>query len=187
MGYTTDFDGQITIASRSTLTKEQIADLFGAGVHGGTGLNPHEIAYLKRFAATRRMKRKLGPYYCGSGFAGQDNGPDIIDYNDSPHRQPNLWCQWVPNEDGTALVWDQGEKFYDAELWMAYLIDTFLRPGARLQEELKNPISGRWYAPEFQHFTFDHSLNGTVWAQGEDFNDRWKLVVENNDVTVNHL
>ncbi len=31
--------------------------------------------------------------------------------------------------------------------------------------------------------TLDHVLNGTIDAQGEDANDRWRLIVTNNVVT----
>ena len=41
--------------------------------------------------------------------------------------QPGLWCQWVPNASGTAIVWDEGEKFYYYIEWIKYLIEHFLR------------------------------------------------------------
>lgn len=37
----------------------------------------------------------------------------ILDYNDPPAGQPGLWCQWEVSEDGTAIKWDEEEKFYD--------------------------------------------------------------------------
>lgn len=162
MGYTTDFDGSVSVMPP---------------------LNPHEIAYLRKFAESRRMHRNNGPYYIGTGAFGQDREPDIIDYNEPPPPQPGLWCQWVPTDDGTAIIWDGGEKFYEADEWMRYIIDTFLRPGAALAEDLARPIPGRVYPDELIHFTFDHVLNGTIYAQGEDCDDRWRLVVTDNTVT----
>ena len=43
-------------------------------------------------------------------------------------EQPGLWCQWVPSSDGTEIAWDEGEKFYNYEEWMQYLLDHFLTP-----------------------------------------------------------
>jgi len=116
MGYTTDFEGSVTVEPP---------------------LNEAEIAFLKKFNDTRRMNRKKGPYYVdGGGFAGQDQEEDIIDFNSPPRGQPGLWCQWVPTEDGTQLEWDGGEKFYESVKWMQYIIDHFLKPGAIAAAEL---------------------------------------------------
>lgn len=116
MGYTTDFDGQITVEPP---------------------LNAEEAHYLNLFAGTRRMKRGNGPYYVlGTGDFGQGSDPDIQSYNEPPEGQPGLWCQWVPTEDGTAIEWDGNEKFYHAAEWMQYLIDHFLKAGALAAEAL---------------------------------------------------
>lgn len=159
MGYTTDFEGRVTIEPP---------------------LNPHEVAYLRHFNQTRRMRRHNGPYYLGTGFHGQDHQPDIIDYNSPDPTQPGLWCNWTPTDDGTGIEWDGGEKFYNSVEWMQYLINTFLRPGADLQRELAKPNIGRCYPTEFAHFTFDHIVNGRIEAQGEDGDDVWALVVDDN-------
>ena len=154
MGYTTEFDGEISIEPP---------------------LNEHEVSYLERFAGTRRMHRRKGPYYVdAAGFAGQDHEEDVLDYNSPPIGQPGLWCQWIPEQNGRVLEWDQGEKFYESEAWMAYLIDHFLKPGAEAQ---------RHGLPEFEHFTFDHVLNGVIYAQGEEPDDVWRLIVNDNEVT----
>jgi len=55
----------------------------------------------------------------------------IEDFNDERHEDskfPGVWCQWKPNEDGTAIVWDQNEKFYEYIAWMKYLIEHYLKP-----------------------------------------------------------
>lgn len=165
MGYTTVFNGQVRI---------------------DPPLNPDEIHYLRQFSKTRRMHRRNGPYYLGTGFLGQDHESDIIDYNAPPIGQPELWCKWTPTEDGHALEWDGSEKFYDPVQWMTYVIDTFLKPGAALQAELAANVpavrQGRWYAPQFDAFTFDHVLNGRILAQGEEPGDVWTLRVVDNVV-----
>jgi hypothetical protein len=148
MGYTTEFDGRIEIVPP---------------------LNGEEIAYLNLFAGTRRMDREEGPYHAeDDGDFGQSRAPGIRDYNRPPAGQPNLWCNWVPTDDGTAIEWNGGEKFYDASEWMAYIIDHFLKPGA---------------AAPLPFLQKNHTLNGTIDAQGEDRNDRWLLVVEDNRVS----
>lgn len=153
MGYTTDFYGSVEITPP---------------------LNETERAYLRKFAETRRMNRSNGPYFVdGNGDFGQGNGPDVIyNYND-PDTQPGLWCQWTPTEDGAAIEWDGREKFYESEAWMIYIIDHFLKPGAE---------ASKTDDPQFASFTFDHVVNGTIEAQGEDNDDKWRLVVEDNVV-----
>jgi hypothetical protein len=163
MGYSTEFEGSVEIVPP---------------------LNGHEIAYLRKFAETRRMLRDLGPYFVdGSGLRGQGDDVDIRDHNANPPEQAGLWCNWEPAEDGTAIEWNGAEKFYNAEDWMTYLISTFLEPGATVQGEMASPVPGRHYPPAFEHFTFDHAVNGTIDAQGDDPDDRWRLIVTDNIVT----
>lgn len=150
MGYTTEFYGRIEIVPP---------------------LNKEEIEYLTKFSNTRRMKRKLGPYYVdGSGFKGQGNDPDIQGFNGPPDGQPSLWCQWIPTEDGKYIEWDGGEKFYEADQWMKYIIDHFIG---------SSPI-----AIDKLPFLQCHLCNGEIEAQGEERDDQWVLIVENNVVKV---
>jgi len=149
MGYTTEFSGSISI---------------------NPPLNQQEIEFLRKFNETRRMDRRNGPYHVeGSGF-GRGDDTDVIDQNRPPAGQPGLWCQWVPTDDGTAIEWDGGEKFYDSLEWMRYLIDHFLKPGA-----LAHGIVDGLQA--------NHICNGTIKAQGEEMDDRWKLIVTDNQVS----
>lgn len=142
MGYTTDFTGGFSL---NVPLKKGIKD------------------YLVSFADTRRMKRRLGPefgiegefYIKGKGFKGQDDDESVVDHNKPPITQPSLWCQWVPNEEGTAIVWDGGEKFYEYENWIIYIVKNFLAPNGYI-------------------------LNGTVSWQGEDDEDFGELVMIDN-------
>ncbi len=105
MGYTTEFEGVVTI---------------------DPPLNEKEVEYLNKFSETRRMVRRNGPYYIGGkGDFGQAREEDVIDYNKPPDGQPGLWCQWVASNDGTTIEWDFGEKFYHAAAWMEYIIEHF--------------------------------------------------------------
>ena len=90
MGYSTEFDGSVSIAPP---------------------LNAHEIAYSRKFAASRRMDRARGHYFVDdSGPLGQGHDDDIRDSNKPPAGQPGLWCWREPAKDGTALKWNGVEK-----------------------------------------------------------------------------
>lgn len=154
MGYTTDFGGSFKL---------------------NKPLRPEHRNYLAVFATTRRMRRNakltmtrpdparevaglpVGPY--GGYFVGEggDFGPDVLSHNHPPTGQPGLWCQWVPNADGTEIEWDGGEKFYEYTAWLQYLILNFLKP-------------------------WGYGLDGEVTWQGEDSSDMGKLVVKRNIV-----
>jgi len=177
MGYTTDFEGSLTISKPLTQKQTQ---------------------YINRLAETRRMKRdvnKLMEIYKGKhgnpfakdktnanevygfdgeffadddGQFGQNQCPSIIDYNCPPGQkgfaqghvekgQPGLWCQWRITEDGEELEWDGGEKFYNYIEWLKYLIKMFFIPWGR-------------------------QLNGEILWYGEDRDDFGKIKVRNNEV-----
>jgi len=156
MGYTTDFEGSFELDHP---------------------LTPEHKAYLTQFSETRRMRRdsgkaaafpdpireavglpigKEGEYFVGGkGSFGQDHDKSILDYNDPPVSQPGLWCQWVPTEDGTGIVWNGSEKFYHYKSWIVYIIENFLKP-------------------------WGYVVNGTVTWQGEVSNDKGIMIVVNN-------
>lgn len=143
MGYTTDFSG------RFELNKP---------------LTPKMQEFLTRFNETRRMARNVegfgieGEFYVfGKGSFGQDNEPNVIDFNKAPRTQPGLWCQWTPSSDGKGIEWDGGEKFYAYTEWLVYLIHKVLAPNG-------------------------YVLNGTVQWQGEDTGDVGEIIVEDNRV-----
>ena len=107
MGYTTFFDGSITISPP---------------------LSPEEIEFLNTFSDSRRMNRKNGPYFVdGTGMKDDD----VINHNSPDPSQPSLWCNWISSEDGSMIVWDGGEKFSEAEAWMDYIVNHFVGPTPR--------------------------------------------------------
>lgn len=158
MGYYTDFSGKFNL---------------------NKPLAENHAAYLRKFSETRRMKRDVsilgnmpdpvresvglsvgydGGYFVGgSGYAGQERDASILEYNHPPAGQPGLWCQWVPNGDGSAIVWDDGEKFYDYVEWIEYLVEHFLKP-------------------------WGYVLNGKVKWYGESDNDRGLIEIIDNVV-----
>ena len=64
----------------------------------------------------------------------------------------------MPNEEGTAIAWDGGEKFYGYVEWIAYLIEHFLEP-------------------------WGYKVNGTVEWDGEERGDIGRIRVEDNMVS----
>ncbi len=161
MGYTTDFRGQFNLDK--PLTQE------------------HK-SYLELFARTRRMKRSAdaaeklddpiriaaglpigdeGAYFVGAtdefGQDTQRKDKSVLDHNEPPAGQPSLWCQWIPNCDGTAIEWDGGEKFYEYTTWIKYIIENFLKP-------------------------WGYVLSGEVEWRGESWDDRGFIIVEENKV-----
>lgn len=160
MGYYTEFDGEFRVSPP---------------------LRPEHATYLRAFSRTRRMKRDSlntslrsdpvregvslpvgdeGAYFVGEeGFKGQDIGPDVINSNIPPVGQPGLWCQWIPTEDCTAIVWDGGEKFYGYIEWIKYLIAHFLKP-------------------------WGYTLNGEVYWEGEERDDAGIIRIEHDMVRV---
>jgi len=83
-------------------------------------------------------------------------------FNREDHREedkgyPGIWCQWVPNDDGTAIVWDEGEKFYEYIEWIKYLITNILEPRG-------------------------YELNGKVHWDGEESEDKGYIIVTKNKV-----
>lgn len=129
MGYTTDFSGSLSFDKP---------------------LTANQITYIQSFNGIRHMNRdeeivktfkdpireavglpigKGGEYYVGSiadGQCGQKDDGSILDYNGMAEKAlPGLWCKWTVSDDGTELLWDEGEKFYNYVEWLQYLIKNF--------------------------------------------------------------
>lgn len=159
MGYTTYFSGNVKI---------------------DPPLNADEISYLKDFQNTRRRHRTNGPLFIGdTENSGQGAADDVLNNNSPDPDQPGLWCQWTPTDDGTTLVWDEGEKFYHAAEWMKYLVENLLAPSA-----VDYLIDHGTEDPRLVNFTCGHTVNGEIEADGEESDDFWKLIVDDNVVMV---
>ena len=162
MGYHTEFSGSFAVTP---------------------ALKPEHIEYLRLFSRTRRLGRNAskaaalhdpvreaaglpigekGAYFTGgTGFYGQDRDPSVLDSNHAPLGQPGLWCMWTPSDDGTAIEWDGGEKFYNYTEWMAYILEHFIKP-------------------------WGYTLNGGVTWDGEERGDLGLIAIEDNAMTVKH-
>lgn len=85
----------------------------------------------------------------------------INDFSDERHegsKYPGIWCQWIIADDDK-LEWDGGEKFYNYVEWLEYLIKNYFN-------------------------VWDVKLNGTIKWQGESMDDRGKIIVENNNISI---
>jgi len=142
-------------------------------------LKPEHASYLNAFAETRRMRRDPakagqlpdphrlavglpigdeGAYFTGgTGDFGQGHDASVLDGNRPPRGQPGFWCQWVPDEHGTAIQWNGAERFYHYVEWLEYLTVHFLGP-------------------------WGYVLNGQVQWQGEDAEDRGTISMQDNEV-----
>lgn len=129
-------------------------------------LSPAMKEFVDKLAQTRRMKRNVSSIYGEEGEFYVDDPSDseanILDGNKPPSTQPGLWLQWIYDEEGQAFGWDQGEKFYNYVEWLEYLIKKVLAPNG-------------------------YVLNGEVKWQGEDMDDRGKIIVKDNVVTTTEL
>ena len=138
--------------------------------------------YINKFSSIRHMKRdaeKIKEIYpnwekeCflknlgidGEFFIGGDGvygrvDKSILDNNRPGGSCPELWCQWIIDDNGD-LAWDGGEKFYGYVEWLEYLIKCFFEPCG-------------------------YVLNGEVEFQGEDEDDFGIIKVKENKVDVSY-
>ncbi len=162
MGYTTDFDGAFELDKPLTPEHYNYLTAFGDIRHFRRDTDKlQDMSDPKREAVGLPLGRD-GEFYIGSetlGFMGQVRDASTIDYNNPPPSQPGLWCQWIPTEDGVAIEWDGGEKFYSYVEWLQYIIENFLKP-------------------------WGYVLNGTVRWRGENFDDIGVISVIDNQIKV---
>lgn len=183
MGYTTDFWGQFDLTPQ--LSTEQREYLRAFNETRRMARDEEKAALLPdpvREAVGLPVGHEGAYFVGGQGFMGQGGDDSVVEYNEAPGMtkwrypdeeydrylarrqeaiengaQPGLWCQWTPNDDGTAIVWDGGEKFYDYVEWIEYIIRNFLKPWGIV-------------------------ANGDVEWQGEEPADRGRIQVRDNVV-----
>lgn len=170
MGYHTEFEGQFNLDRSLSPEHKAYLERFAKTRH-----MLWNESQLPSIPDPVREAAKLPPGLFGIYFTGitdtsisdtssTHNGkpayhPALLNYNLVPAGVPGLWCQWIPDQNGTAIEWDQGEKFYNYIEWLQFLIQHFLSPWGYL-------------------------LNGKVQWRGEDPTDRGTIEVQNNDVIV---
>jgi hypothetical protein len=155
MGYSTDFEGSFEFSKPLTVAQYKYLVKFAETRHVKKFLKMTETLPSKELKELNDLGLDIGlacEYYLG------DRG-EVKDSNVPPATQPGLYCQWVPNEDGTELQWDGGEKFYHYVEWLEYYIKNFFN---------------RW----------DIKLNGKVEFWGERGGDHGFIIVNDNVVSV---
>ena len=93
-------------------------------------------------------------------FASQDmDKRSIVNHNYPPMTQPGLWNHWVCNDEGTEILWDEGEKFYEYIPWINYIIKNFIIP-------------------------WGYKLNGKIEYQGEEWGDNGFIIIVDNNINI---
>lgn len=151
MGYTTDFSGHFDLDKPLSLAHFNYLTAFAEVRHMKRDFSIEVVADAKRLAVGLSAGKE------GKFYIGGNESASLIDYNIPPDDCPGLWCQWVPNEDGTIIQWDCNEKFYNYVEWIEFIIKYFLEP-------------------------WGYILNGEVRWRGEEFDDIGTIICENNKV-----
>lgn len=189
MGYTTEFEGGFSLSRTLTEEELNYINKFSETRRMKRDVNKlyelHKGEHGNPFLPYDQTYGNEGEYFVGGNdHAGQDDDESIIDYNvppGSPERekdenfnqywtrkqlailggecQPGLWCQWIVSDEGEALIWDGGEKFYNYIEWLKYLINHFFSNWGVL-------------------------LNGKMEWYGEDRDDIGLIIVKDNEVIV---
>jgi len=192
MGYTTDFEGRLEFDKPLTTEQREYINLLSSTRRMKRDVGKLMKLYKGEFGNPFALPRTPetiyghdGEYFAkDDGNSGQTEDESIIDYNCPPGQQkydstadfsarweenkrltlegkcqPGLWCQWVIDSDGYALQWDGNEKFYNYIEWLKYLINHFFEP---------------WGV----------KLNGVIEWEGEDSNDKGKIIVNDNVVKI---
>lgn len=168
MGYTTYFNGTVKIEPQLTDELKNYLNKFAEVRH----MKRDNVKLHERFKNQVKKDEMItyahgldgqygveGEYFIGGeGDYGQMADSTVVNQNEPPSTQPDLWCQWIVN-DNNELEWDDGEKFYNAGEWMTYLVNKILAPRG-------------------------YTCNGEIFADGESSDDFWKIVVKDNEVVV---
>lgn len=123
---------------------------------------PYEVAKNPRALELDRLQRRRS-------HDEDDALKSLVPRDGTPY--PHL--DWGPCPAGCCLAWDGTEKSRMAEESLQYLIDHFLRPGAHARLDDR---------PEFEHFTFDHVVNGVIAAERDDTRELFLIVCKDNTI-----
>ena len=168
MGYHTDFDG--SFALDEPLNEEQVIYLkaFAKTRRMARDVEEYLASDRSRLFETVGLDIGVQGMYVADGAGWEMNEyhqlclikePDDGGggYNTPPTGQPGLWCQWIPNDEGTEILWNGHEKFYHYVDWIKWLIEHFFEPWGR-------------------------TLNGYVRFQGGERDDRGAIYIKDNKV-----
>ena len=178
MGYTTDFKGNFSFnkpltanqvkylqafcdtrrmkrdAAKTELLPDELRKAVGlpVGDDGGYYVGSHDGSVIDYNTPPGQI-----PFQSGGSFDDiwQENNQKILEGK----CQPGLWCQWTVSDDGNALEWDGGEKFYYYIEWLKYLINNFFN-------------------------IWGVELTGSVEWYGEDEKDKGEINVKSNEISI---
>jgi hypothetical protein len=135
-------------------------------------LSAQEVEFLQAFNRTRHCGDDDAPLRVAQHPS--DNEPTGGEsYNRPAPGMPELWCPWTCCDDGCCLQWDGVEKPYAPQEWLTYLIDVFLRPGARLRRDAEARRIG---------LSFNHVLDGMLIGERRETSELFALEVRANSV-----
>ena len=180
MGFSTRYLGRLDIEPRLNSAEVEWLTAY-AEIDRRYFTDPYEVPMNPRafvIEQERRRDQERQRLRSGTkrrGVATRDAFTTLSPGDGSPY--PHL--DWKPCPSGCCLGWDsRTEKSRMAEEWLQYLIDHFLRPGAKAR------ISGR---PDFERFTFDHVVNGTIAAERDDTRQLWLIRCKDNEISTEQL
>lgn len=90
------------------------------------------MGYTTKFIGHINLTRKLTMAEARQLLEFNED-PDRIEDTEHPTRS---YLQWVPSETLDALVWDEGEKFYDYEQWLQWILRWLADRGVRASGQL---------------------------------------------------
>lgn len=162
MGFSTKYLGHLTIEPPLDDAEADWLRAFAA-VDRRLYTQPYEVAMNARALEFDALRERRS----GDDHHGSDPFTSLISRDGPPH------LDWGPCLEGCCLAWNGTDKSRMAEESLQYLIDHFLRPGAHAR------LAGR---PEFEHFTFDHVVNGIIAAERDDTCELFLIICEDNTI-----
>lgn len=199
MGYTTDFNGGLTLDKK---------------------LTPEQKEYINKFSDTRRMRRDIsklmemydgkfghptpksdkpediygndGEYFIGGlGFMGQDNDASVLDFNTPPNQNSHVGGL----ENFNNIFEENQRRIYEGVcqpgLWCQWVIEDDLNGNQILTwnggEKFYNYVE--WLKYLIIHFfeRWGVKLNGRIQWQGEEIGDVGVIIVKNNEIKVKEV
>lgn len=77
--------------------------------------------YSITFEGSLKLNKKLDDYLYET----------LVEYSEEEHSlltEPSVWCDWVPSEDRTEIVWNGSEDTRATKEWLEFLIQWFFKP-----------------------------------------------------------
>lgn len=85
------------------------------------------MGYTTNFTGQLEFSRPLTVIEYNEIEAMNEDADRCYKYTDKD-TIPESYMQWISNKDGTALIWDGSEKFYNYIHWLRWLIKHYFKP-----------------------------------------------------------